>query len=217
MKGSFGGSVRRGENLLVHVIRPAHILTERKQPDKLDDHLAAIAVRPRIARTSQHVCRLSIRPIGWVELEPRPTDTGRSLPNAQVPQQSPQLLSLRRVNDIIDVSETLALGAGRDEPQMDTDEHRSDRHSDASAWLVPALAPAGSTCFQDSHLCSSVFICGQFRISSVRGSAAQGVSGTARRLPAAGPHFSANLRPFSPSSFSASMESPGTSGCRSDG
>jgi hypothetical protein len=42
------------QDLLVHRIRPAHILAHRKQPDMVHHRLPATAVRPRIARAADH-------------------------------------------------------------------------------------------------------------------------------------------------------------------
>src|SRR5208283_5699356 len=46
---------QRRQDLLVHRIRPAHVLPYRKQSNMVDHRLPAIAVRPRIARAADHI------------------------------------------------------------------------------------------------------------------------------------------------------------------
>ena len=80
----------------------------------------------------------------------------------------------------------------------------TDQKEDLPCPRPPPLQPRPSF---ESHPCKYVFIRGPFFPAPIRGRPSHGLSVTGR-CSAASPHFSANFRPFSWSSLSASIPAP---------
>ena len=124
------------QDLLMHPIRPADVLAERKQPDRIDHRLPAIAIWPRITRTFHHVGS----PVGSaVRAVP-----GRGLsPDLQSVQQRLRLLPLRRVDHVIGIKPEGVITPGAAQSQRSWPrQSRRPRKNQSSVRQTPWQSPA---------------------------------------------------------------------------